>query len=90
VALVLLQLFFDDEGCLVRSDTMPGGAAVGKSSVRTRLEWIITLHHEPAAFANHFEEGQRFFTFATHAPPGRGRRNALRYCNKIYSGFHCC
>ena len=41
VALVLLQLFFDDEGSLVRSDTMSGGAAVGKSSVRTRLEWII-------------------------------------------------
>ena len=41
VALVLLQLLFDDEGSLVRSDTMPGGAAVGKSSVRMRLEWII-------------------------------------------------
>ena len=40
VALVLLQLFFDDEGSL-RSDTMPCGAAARKSSVRTRLEWII-------------------------------------------------
>jgi len=41
VALVLLQLFFDDEGSLVCSDNMPSGAAAGKSSVRTRLEWII-------------------------------------------------
>ena len=41
MVLVFLQLFFDDEGSLVRSDTMPGGAAVGKSSVRMRLEWII-------------------------------------------------
>ena len=39
VALILLQLFFDDEGSRVRSDTMPGGTAVGQSSVRTRLEW---------------------------------------------------
>ena len=41
VALVFLQLFFGDKGNLVRSDTMPGGTAPGKSSVRTRLEWII-------------------------------------------------
>jgi tRNA A64-2'-O-ribosylphosphate transferase len=47
VALVLLQLFFDDEGSL-RSGIMPSGACstatagkTGKSSVRTRLEWII-------------------------------------------------
>ena len=41
VALVLLQLFFDNAGSLVQSDNTPGGAAAGKSSVRTRLEWII-------------------------------------------------
>ena len=41
VALVLLQLFFDDGGSL-RSAIAPSGAvAAGKSSVRTRLEWII-------------------------------------------------
>ncbi|KAI0001052.1 initiator tRNA phosphoribosyl transferase-domain-containing protein [Russula vinacea] len=39
VALVLLQLFFDDEGRL-RGDDVPGAAAT-KRSVRTRLEWII-------------------------------------------------
>lgn len=39
VALALLQLFFDDEGGL-RGD-LPSGAAASKSSVRTRLEWII-------------------------------------------------
>ena len=41
VALVLLQLFFDDEGGLLRSDHTPSGAPAGKSSVRTRLEWVI-------------------------------------------------
>ena len=41
VALVFLQLFFGDKGSLVRSDTMSGGTTAGKSSVRTRLEWII-------------------------------------------------
>ena len=41
VALVFPQLFFSDKGSLVRSDTMPGGTAARKSSVRTRLEWII-------------------------------------------------
>lgn len=46
VALVLLQLFFDDEGNL-RSGVTPSASgaaaatAAGKSSVRTRLEWII-------------------------------------------------
>ncbi|KAI9511458.1 initiator tRNA phosphoribosyl transferase [Russula earlei] len=40
VALVLLQLFFDDGGG-PRSDT-PGGLTDMKSSVRTRLEWIIS------------------------------------------------
>ena len=41
VTLVFPQLFFRDKGSLVRSDTMPGGTAARKSSVRTRLEWII-------------------------------------------------
>ena len=46
VALVLLQLFFDDEGNLrtgITQSASGGGAATaaGKSSVRTRLEWII-------------------------------------------------
>jgi tRNA A64-2'-O-ribosylphosphate transferase len=46
VALVLLQLFFDDEGSLRSGITRnPSGVATatatGKSSVRTRLEWII-------------------------------------------------
>ena len=41
VALVLLQLFFDDEGGSLRSDHTRSGAAAGKNSVRTRLEWII-------------------------------------------------
>lgn len=47
VAMVLLQLFFDDEGSLRSGITIaPGGASGGaatggKSSVRTRLEWII-------------------------------------------------
>ena len=42
VALVLLQLFFDDEGRLLGGGDVPGGgAAATKSSVRTRLEWII-------------------------------------------------
>jgi tRNA A64-2'-O-ribosylphosphate transferase len=44
VALVLLQLFFDDEGRSLRSGITPpsgGAAGAGKSSVRTRLEWII-------------------------------------------------
>jgi tRNA A64-2'-O-ribosylphosphate transferase len=46
VALVLLQLFFDDEGSLrggIAPNASGGGAATaaGKSSVRTRLEWII-------------------------------------------------
>ena len=43
VALVLLQLFFDDAGCLrIRSGTPTNDdSAIGKSSVRTRLEWII-------------------------------------------------
>jgi tRNA A64-2'-O-ribosylphosphate transferase len=46
VALVLLQLFFDDEGRSLRTRsgiTPPSGGAgaAGKSSVRTRLEWII-------------------------------------------------
>lgn len=47
VALVLLQLFFDDEGGL-RGDDAPGGAAAAarKSSVRTRLEWIIASRPE--------------------------------------------
>lgn len=45
VALVLLQLFFDDEGSL-RGGITPNASgaaatAAGKSSVRTRLEWII-------------------------------------------------
>ncbi len=39
-ALVLLQLFFDDGGCL-RSGTSKDGSVIGKSSVRTRLEWVI-------------------------------------------------
>jgi tRNA A64-2'-O-ribosylphosphate transferase len=39
VALVLLQLFFDDAGKPLRSAR--GSAAVSKNSVRTRLEWII-------------------------------------------------
>ncbi|KAF8491620.1 initiator tRNA phosphoribosyl transferase [Russula emetica] len=49
VALILLQLFFDDEGSLRSGSgiiTPSGGAGTatataGKSSVRTRLEWII-------------------------------------------------
>jgi tRNA A64-2'-O-ribosylphosphate transferase len=44
VALVLLQSFFDDDGGLLRGDdgdTSGGAAAARKSSVRTRLEWII-------------------------------------------------
>jgi len=43
VALVLLQLFFDDAGCLrIRSGTTTkDDSVIGKSSVRTRLEWII-------------------------------------------------
>lgn len=41
VALVLLQLFFDDEGSLQNAITLSGAATAGKSSVRTRLEWII-------------------------------------------------
>ncbi|KAI0250087.1 initiator tRNA phosphoribosyl transferase-domain-containing protein [Lactifluus subvellereus] len=39
VALVLLQLFFDDDGRMC--DGAHGGGAISKSSVRTRLEWII-------------------------------------------------
>ena len=40
VALVLLQLFFDDAGKpLLRSER--GDTVVSKNSVRTRLEWII-------------------------------------------------
>ena len=38
MALVLLQFFSDDEGSL---DNMPSGAVAGKSSARTRLEWIL-------------------------------------------------
>ncbi|KAI9465168.1 initiator tRNA phosphoribosyl transferase [Lactarius psammicola] len=38
VALVLLQLFFDDAG---KPRSAQGDAAVSKNSVRTRLEWII-------------------------------------------------
>lgn len=47
VALVLLQLFFDDDGSLRRGFTTTPSASDGtatagkKSSVRTRLEWII-------------------------------------------------
>jgi tRNA A64-2'-O-ribosylphosphate transferase len=43
VALVLLQLYFDNGGCLrdLRSDMSKGNSTIGKSSVRTRLEWII-------------------------------------------------
>ena len=43
VALVLLQLFFDDAGGLRIGSGTPtnGNPAIGKSSVRTRLEWII-------------------------------------------------
>jgi tRNA A64-2'-O-ribosylphosphate transferase len=45
VALVLLQLFFEDEGALRSETTTPSGGATataaGKCSVRTRLEWII-------------------------------------------------
>jgi tRNA A64-2'-O-ribosylphosphate transferase len=38
VALVLLQLFFDDAG---KPRSALGDAAVSKNSVRTRLEWVI-------------------------------------------------
>ena len=38
VVLVLLQLFFDDDG---KSRSTQGNAAVSKNSVRTRLEWVI-------------------------------------------------
>ncbi len=38
VALVLLQLFFDDAGKLRNAQ---GDIAVSKNSVRTRLEWVI-------------------------------------------------
>ena len=38
VALVLLQLFFDDAG---KPRSAQGDAAVSKNSVRTRLEWVI-------------------------------------------------
>ena len=43
VALVLLQLFFDDAGCLRIGNGTPtkDDSAIGKSSVRTRLQWII-------------------------------------------------
>ena len=46
VALVLLQLFFDDDGSLRSGISMPSASvstatAGKKSSVRTRLEWII-------------------------------------------------
>jgi tRNA A64-2'-O-ribosylphosphate transferase len=43
VALVLLQLFFDDAGCLRIDSSTPtkDDSAIGKSSVRTRLQWII-------------------------------------------------
>jgi tRNA A64-2'-O-ribosylphosphate transferase len=41
VALVLLQLFFDDDGGCLRDGTPKDVTAIGKSSVRTRLEWII-------------------------------------------------
>jgi tRNA A64-2'-O-ribosylphosphate transferase len=39
VALVLLQFFFNDDGRM--RDGAHGGGAISKSSVRTRLEWII-------------------------------------------------
>jgi tRNA A64-2'-O-ribosylphosphate transferase len=39
VALVLLQLFFDDDGRM--RDGAHGSRAISKCSVRTRLEWII-------------------------------------------------
>lgn len=41
VALVLLQLFFDDDGGCLHDGTPKDVVAIGKSSVRTRLEWII-------------------------------------------------
>jgi tRNA A64-2'-O-ribosylphosphate transferase len=40
VALVLLQVFFDDDGRM-RGGGGSGSGAISKSSVRTRLEWII-------------------------------------------------
>jgi tRNA A64-2'-O-ribosylphosphate transferase len=41
VALVLLQLFFDDDGGCLHDGTSKDVAAIGKNSVRMRLEWII-------------------------------------------------
>jgi tRNA A64-2'-O-ribosylphosphate transferase len=41
VALVLLQVFFDDDGGYLHNGTPRDSSAIGKSSVRTRLEWII-------------------------------------------------
>ena len=38
VVLVLLQLFFDDDG---KPRSTQGNAAISKNSVRTRLEWVI-------------------------------------------------
>ena len=40
VVLVLTHLIFEDEGRL-RCENAPGGVAARKSSVHTRLEWII-------------------------------------------------
>jgi tRNA A64-2'-O-ribosylphosphate transferase len=41
VALVLLQLFFDDDGRMPNGAHSGGSRAISKSSVRARLEWII-------------------------------------------------
>ncbi|KAH9177485.1 initiator tRNA phosphoribosyl transferase-domain-containing protein [Lactarius sanguifluus] len=62
VALVLLQLFFDDAG---KPRHAQGDIATSKNSVRTRLEWVITSRPTNEPFARHFEAGQRFSALPT-------------------------
>ncbi len=75
VALVLLQLFFDDEGS-PRSEVTPGdAAAAGKTSVRTRLEWIIASRAQVNPSRTILKRVNNFLLSSHSYPsPGQGTR----------------
>ena len=82
MALVMLQLFFGDEGGLLRSDHTPSGAPAGKSSVRTRLEWIIASRPQVNPSRTILKRVNDFL-FSPHTLPEQNRIEP-RCMNKIY------
>ena len=77
VALVFLQLFFGDKGSLVCSDTMPGGTAAGKSSVRTRLEWIIASQPQVNLSRTILKRVNDFYSYHKRRQDGLNRRPTI-------------